>query len=189
MSAFQSGRFTDGGSSNIGVATSTDAGATWTKGFLPGTTIYANPPGQFARISDPSVAYDAAHATWLIVSLPLRADTSSPSVLASRSTDGGLTWANPVVVQQATGSQEPSAPHPVGHRRVHQQGPQADEHQVTGELHPLGKGTRDQRRGDDGEGHLEAHEHRLRDGRGQGIGGVDRHAGQHHPAEAAEIRR
>src|SRR5438132_5863245 len=30
VSAFQSGRFTDGGSSNIGWATSTDSGSTWT---------------------------------------------------------------------------------------------------------------------------------------------------------------
>ena len=106
VSAFQTGRFVDGGGSNIGWATSTDAGQTWTHGFLPGTTVYATPPGTFARISDPAVAYDPKHDVWLIVSLPLKADISSPSVLASRSTDGGLTWQNPVVVQQATGFQD-----------------------------------------------------------------------------------
>jgi len=31
VAAFQSGRFTDGGASNVGWATSTDAGATWTR--------------------------------------------------------------------------------------------------------------------------------------------------------------
>src|SRR2546427_8335066 len=36
MSVFQSGRFTDGGASNIGYATSTNNGQTWTNGFLPG---------------------------------------------------------------------------------------------------------------------------------------------------------
>src|SRR5437762_13011239 len=45
VAAFQVGRFTDGGSSNIGWATSTDQGAIWLNGFLPGTTIYATPPG------------------------------------------------------------------------------------------------------------------------------------------------
>src|SRR3954451_18341540 len=35
VSAFQVGRFFDGGSSDIGFATSTDGGATWTKGFPP----------------------------------------------------------------------------------------------------------------------------------------------------------
>src|SRR6266700_2327543 len=38
VSAFQVGRFFNGGASNIGWATSTDAGKTWTHGFLPDTT-------------------------------------------------------------------------------------------------------------------------------------------------------
>src|SRR5919108_241997 len=58
VAAFQVGRFSDGGSSNLGYATSTDNGTTWTSGFLPGTTKYADPPGPWARISDPSVTYD-----------------------------------------------------------------------------------------------------------------------------------
>src|SRR5712692_3455610 len=66
VAAFQSGRFSDGGSSNLGYATSTDNGATWTNGFLPGTTVYATPAGTYARASDPSVAYDAKHNTWII---------------------------------------------------------------------------------------------------------------------------
>src|SRR2546429_6201553 len=39
VTAFQVGRFGDGGSSNIGWATSTDGGNTWKSGFLPGTAI------------------------------------------------------------------------------------------------------------------------------------------------------
>src|SRR2546422_11702730 len=38
VAAFQSGRVFGGGSSNIGFATSTDGGSTWTRGFLPGIT-------------------------------------------------------------------------------------------------------------------------------------------------------
>src|SRR5262249_18730302 len=38
VSAFQMGRFTDGGASDIGFATSTDGGSTWTHGNLPGIT-------------------------------------------------------------------------------------------------------------------------------------------------------
>src|SRR5689334_8110852 len=59
VSAFQVGRMAaaqGGGSANIGWATSTDNGATWVNGFLPGTTVFANPPGTAGRISDPSVA-------------------------------------------------------------------------------------------------------------------------------------
>ncbi|HSR22259.1 MAG TPA: exo-alpha-sialidase, partial [Candidatus Eisenbacteria bacterium] len=40
VSVFQTGRFTDGGSSDIGFGTSTDGGSTWTGGFLPGLTPY-----------------------------------------------------------------------------------------------------------------------------------------------------
>src|SRR5204863_1870696 len=67
VSAFQSGRFTDGGSSDIGFATSTDGGATWTHGFLPGITRVSSPivpTGPFDRVSDPSVAFDARHDVW-----------------------------------------------------------------------------------------------------------------------------
>jgi len=99
---FQVGRFTNGGSSNVGWATSTDNGATWSNGFLPRTTVFASPPGPYGRVSDPSVAYDAKHGTWLIVTLALDSGGGSIGPIASRSTDGGLTWKKPVTV--ATGS-------------------------------------------------------------------------------------
>src|SRR6266852_1853339 len=50
VSAFQSGRFQDGGASNVGWATSTNGGTSWTHGFLPGTTVYATPAGPYARV-------------------------------------------------------------------------------------------------------------------------------------------
>src|SRR5215472_16720521 len=59
VSAFQSARFYDGGSSDIGFSTSTDGGASWTAGFLPGITKIQNPANPFDRASDPSVAFDA----------------------------------------------------------------------------------------------------------------------------------
>ena len=98
VAVFQSGRFTDGGSSDIGWATSTDGGSTWTHGFLPGITTYSTPAGPYDRVSDPSVSYDPKDNVWVVSSLPL---LNSPSVhgagvLASRSLDGGLTWQNPV---------------------------------------------------------------------------------------------
>ena len=55
--------------------------------------------GAYDRVSDPSVAYDAAHNVWLVSSFALLDTPSGPSgraVLTSRSTDGGLTWGNPV---------------------------------------------------------------------------------------------
>ena len=100
VSAFQVGRVSGGGASNIGWATSTDGGATWTHGYLPGITT--NGGGPFGQASDASVAYDAKHNVWLISSLGVSG--SAVDVLTSRSTDGGLTWSNPVTT--ATGSND-----------------------------------------------------------------------------------
>src|SRR5438552_985674 len=66
VSAFQVGRFFNGGASNIGFATSTDGGSTFTAGFLPSSTVFATPAGVYPRASDPSVAFDAKHGVWLI---------------------------------------------------------------------------------------------------------------------------
>jgi hypothetical protein len=97
VSAAQLGRFFGGGASDNGFATSTNNGASWTVGVLPGITTFAG--GVYNRATDPSVAYDARHNVWLISSLAL-VDTPSgtfgKAVLTSRSTDGGLTWGNPV---------------------------------------------------------------------------------------------
>ncbi len=99
VAAFQTGRFIDGGSSNIGWATSRDNGATWKSGFLPGITQFAG--GQYTRVSDPSVAYDAAHQTWIISSLAVVSSgtkLASPAIIVNLSTDGGLTWSKPLQV-------------------------------------------------------------------------------------------
>src|SRR3989442_1314569 len=66
VSAFQVGRFFNGGASNIGFATSTNGGSSWTSGFLPSSTVFATPAGAYARASDPTVAFDARHNVWLI---------------------------------------------------------------------------------------------------------------------------
>jgi hypothetical protein len=103
VATFQTGRFFDGGASNIGWATSLDAGKTWTTGMLPGTTIYES-GGTWARISDPAVAYDPLHNVWMISGLAIDASVNGAAVLTSRSTDGGLTWQNPVTVALAPGT-------------------------------------------------------------------------------------
>jgi len=102
VGAFQTGRFFDGGSTDIGWATSQDKGKTWVHGFLPSTTVNSTPPGPYERLSDPSVAYDAKHGVWLIESLGLNGGAGK-GVIVSRSTDGGLTWSAPVTVSTTTG--------------------------------------------------------------------------------------
>src|SRR5208337_3699515 len=70
VSAFQVARIYGGGGADIGFATSTNGGATWTNGYLPGITIYEG-NGTNSAASDASVAYDALHKIWLISTLPI----------------------------------------------------------------------------------------------------------------------
>src|SRR6185312_12689008 len=93
VSAFQVGRFADGGALDIGWATSTDNGKSWHHGYLPGLTTNQD-NGTFDRASDASVVYDAKHGVWLVSSLAITAsggNVDGAAVVVSRSTDG-LTW-------------------------------------------------------------------------------------------------
>jgi hypothetical protein len=100
--ATQTGRFNDGGASDIAYSTSTNNGATWSGGNLPGITKFAG-GGPYDRVSDPAVAYDAKHNVWLISTLPLleAGGVHGAAIVTSRSTNGGVTFGNPVTV--ATG--------------------------------------------------------------------------------------
>ena len=99
VSTFQVGRFFNGGATDIGFVRSGDGGATWgAPGFLPGMTFSSGASTPFERVSDPSVAYDAAHGTWLISSIPLLPNTAVPTVFVNRSMDDGRTWSTPVSI-------------------------------------------------------------------------------------------
>src|SRR3954447_13503899 len=103
VSAFQVGRFFNGGASDIGFSRSTDGGSTWTSGQLPGLTASSGiggPTGSpFERVSDASVAYDARHGVWLVSSIPLEFTTTNvPTIFVNRSTNGGATWGTPVSI-------------------------------------------------------------------------------------------
>jgi BNR repeat-like domain len=93
VATFQVGRFFSGGSTDIGVVRSGNGGAAWdAPGFLHLTFNSGNSSSPYARVSDPSVAYDVAHGVWMVSSLPLLPDISTPTVLVNRSTDDGRTW-------------------------------------------------------------------------------------------------
>lgn len=86
MAAFQVGRFAAGGSAMAtGWATSSDAGRTWRSGVLPGVAG--------ARVTDPAVAFDAAHGQWLVATLINGANVSAIGVNRSRD---GRSWSAPV---------------------------------------------------------------------------------------------
>jgi hypothetical protein len=108
VGVFQVGRYQDSGagSTDIGWSTSTDAGQTWTNGFLPGITspdLSLNLP--YYRVTDPAVAYDAKHHVWMVISLPNGTSHGQTTYLVpiiSRSADG-LHWQDPVHIAPDSG--------------------------------------------------------------------------------------
>ena len=103
VAAYQVGRIYDGGACAIGFSTSTDNGATWTSGLLPGLTKYTG-GGTFDRATDPAVAYDAQDNVWMISSLVLTeaGGVKGVAIYTSRSTDGGFTWGTPVLTNNSS---------------------------------------------------------------------------------------
>jgi Neuraminidase (sialidase) len=96
VSTFMVGKASSGGgSSNIGWATSSDGGNTWTRGFLAHTSKFAG--GLYQRVADPAVTYDAKHNIWMIAFNGF-INGNAIAILASLSTNGGMTWSNPISV-------------------------------------------------------------------------------------------
>jgi hypothetical protein len=87
VSTFQVGRFFGGSAGATGFATSTNSGRTWRSGLLP------VPPLERDRVaSDPVVAFDALHGTWLVATL---VNTDTTSSLAVHRSSNGLSWEGP----------------------------------------------------------------------------------------------
>ena len=105
VAASMSGRFFSGGGANgMGWATSSDGGATWAQGLLPNLTTSTG--GSFDRVTDPVVAYDAAHHIWLISASAITfGDPVRTFVIVSRSPDG-IHWSNPIVVAELDNDKE-----------------------------------------------------------------------------------
>ena len=90
------------GSGDVGFSTSTDGGKTWHFGDLPGLTVNFK-GGAYGAAADPSVAYDAKHAQWLISTLPLAGLNSNSGLIGdvavSRSPNG-LNWGSPIIIDK-----------------------------------------------------------------------------------------
>lgn len=116
ITSFQVARIFGGGGADIGYAISNDSGATWQNGLLPGITTFQG-AGANSAVSDTAVIYDAKHGVWMISSLPISA--ANIQVAVSRSSDGGASWGNPVIVAQGadldkdwiTCDNTPTSPH------------------------------------------------------------------------------
>lgn len=96
VAAVQEGRFHSGGGAlAIAFATSTDGGSTWATGLLPGLTDASG--GTYDRASDP-VAAVGPDGTAYVASLLFNEDNPDTAIAVSRSSDGGITWPEPVAV-------------------------------------------------------------------------------------------
>src|SRR5207237_1072750 len=105
MSVFQTGRFNNGGASNIGYATSTNNGATWTNGFLPGTTVFATPAGPWGFCDKDWIACDQTSTSAFYGNCYVEWDDAGAGnkLHMARSTDGGQTWTQSTVPSNAFG--------------------------------------------------------------------------------------
>lgn len=89
------------------MATSFDAGNSWTAQPLPGITQAQNPADIYTFASDPVVAYDARRATWLVSSMAVvTTGATGPAFVVSRSHDG-VSWDVPTYGPMVAGPDKP----------------------------------------------------------------------------------
>jgi hypothetical protein len=100
VGAWQQDRWADGGSSGLVNGVSFDGGRTWTMSFAQFSMCSG---GTYQRASDPWVTFapdGTVHQISLSVSnYGLNGPNTQSAVLASKSTDGGLTWSAPITLQ------------------------------------------------------------------------------------------
>lgn len=99
IAVYQESRFANGGARTLNYSVSFDGGATWTEGILPGLTVASNGPWQ--RASDPWVTFGPNNRVYYI-SLLFNQSTPDNAIGVSTSTDGGVTWGQPVEVFRST---------------------------------------------------------------------------------------
>lgn len=105
VATFQEGRFASGGGSvDCGYSISTDGGLTWTRSLIQNLTTASS--GSYARATDPVAAIDLSGNVYLntLVCTSPDFDNGFASVVVSKSTDGGVSFAAPKVVYQQTSS-------------------------------------------------------------------------------------
>jgi hypothetical protein len=101
VATFQEGRFEDGGAVNCGYSVSRDGGLNWSRALLP--SVGAVSGGPYERVTDPVAGFDLAGNAY-VNTLGLITRTTSTgaqdfdgSVIVSRSSDGGLSFGQPVL--------------------------------------------------------------------------------------------
>jgi hypothetical protein len=104
---YQQDRWSNGGSKSNVAAVSVDGGATWTHTIPDQLTVCTHGPNApFDRATDPWVSFGPTgdlHAASLVVDPdPLTGGFGDNGVVYNRSTDGGLTWDDPILLKSDT---------------------------------------------------------------------------------------
>jgi hypothetical protein len=96
VGVFQEGRFaTGGGAVDCGYSVSHNGGLTWTRALIPHLTMTSG--GPYFRATDPVVAFDLNNNVYLETLAATDSQFINGAVVLSKSTDGGVTFAAPVV--------------------------------------------------------------------------------------------
>jgi hypothetical protein len=96
VGVFQEGRFANGGGAvDCGYSASLDGGLTWTRALIPNLTMTSG--GPYFRATDPVVAINLINNVYLETLVATDAQFINGAVVLSKSTDGGATFAAPVV--------------------------------------------------------------------------------------------
>ncbi len=114
VGTWQQDRWSNGGSRGLVAGVSFDSGATWKKVVIPKIDVCSGGTvdngGDFLRASDPWLSFDPKgnlfHVSLAVDLLPAAANRSGAlgknALLVSKSTDGGLTWSDPITVIRDT---------------------------------------------------------------------------------------
>jgi hypothetical protein len=102
IGVWQQDRWSNGGSQGLGTGVSFDGGVTWRQRYVPFSRCAggnAGNNGNYERGSDPWITFSpngVAHQ--MALTLNNAAADQATALLASRSTDGGLTWSTPITL-------------------------------------------------------------------------------------------
>ena len=91
-------RWSTGGGQSLGAAYTIDGGSTWTSVNLPFTRCSdGTGAGDFERASDPWISF-SPDGTAHYMSLSFKDSVSENAMAVSSSSDGGVTWSDPVII-------------------------------------------------------------------------------------------
>ncbi|MGH3017356.1 MAG: sialidase family protein [Gaiellaceae bacterium] len=102
VGAWQQDRWSNGGARGLLAGSSANGGGSWTTTVIPGITMCSG--GDYQRATDPWVSFGPDGVVYQLalsfndVAPPFTAFDFDHALLASKSTDGGLTWSDPEIV-------------------------------------------------------------------------------------------